>query len=282
MKSGLEILSDVLAERIGLVVDARRRAAIEFRLAPIVMANGMHDLNELAGSIALGQDPPLLGQVVDAMVTNETLFFRDRAPFEMFRSRMLPALLEARSAQRSLRVWSAACSSGQEAYSLAMILDEESRRLNGWRIDLLATDVSGTILKAARAGRYSQFEVQRGLSTNHLLRYFQRDSDNWTISPHLRAMVDFRHANLLSDFKRFGTFDVIFCRNVLMYMDVPRRRDVLKRMAASLPDDGYLVLGAAETIVGLSDEFMPHPEHPSIFIRCPAAQRRSLRLVASA
>jgi chemotaxis protein methyltransferase CheR len=225
-------------------------------------------------------DPALENAVVAAMLTNETFFFRDRAPFEHFRDVMLPALLERRAEQRHIRIWSAACATGQEAYSLAMILDEAARKLAGWRVDILGTDLSDAVVEAARAGLYSQFEVQRGLPIAQLLRYFRRDGDRWRIVEHLRARVRFHAFNLLSDMAPLGRFDVIFCRNVLLYFDVETRRQVLRRLGAALAPDGFVVLGATESAVGAADFFAPDPRHPAICSPCAPAERPTLKVVA--
>jgi len=195
---------------------------------------------------------------------------------------VLPALLEARKDIARIRIWCAACSSGQEPYSLAMILDEEAQRLSGWSVEILATDVSHNVVGAAREGVYTQFEVQRGLPISQLLRYFQQDGERWRINEHLRSHIQFEQFNLLSDFTSLGVFDVIFCRNVLIYFDVPTKRSVLEKMARHLALDGYLFLGAAESVVGLTDSFGPHPEYRSISVpRVLPKSRTSLRLVAS-
>ena len=267
-----------LSERIGLVVDARRRASIESRLAPVLADSGARDLADLTTRLRSGREPELVERTIDAMVTCETLFFRDRHPFEAMRRVVLPELSAARAATRGLRIWSAACATGQEPYSIAMLLDEMSRDFLGWRVDLVASDISQSALAIARAGAYSQFEVQRGLATPLLLRHFRQGAGAWTINEHLRAAVEFRRANLLADFSEFGRFDVILCRNALMYMDVTRRRDILARIARQLAPDGFLILGATETIVGLSDDFVAEPGYAGLFRR--AVETRKLRLVA--
>jgi chemotaxis protein methyltransferase CheR len=216
------------------------------------------------------------------MTTNETFFFRDRVPFDKFRNVMLPQLLAARSAERRLRIWCAACSTGQEPYSLAMLLDEEARRLTGWTIEILATDLSRRAIESAKQGLYSQFEVQRGLPITLLLRYFQRAGDRWQINEFLRSRVSFREFNLLSDYRALGRFDAIFCRNVLIYFDVSSKRDILARLSRTLARDGFLLMGSAETVIGLSDAFVPHEEHPTLFVqKATQRQRPELMLVAS-
>ncbi|MDE2363975.1 MAG: protein-glutamate O-methyltransferase CheR [Hyphomicrobiales bacterium] len=281
MTQAFDELARFLSEQIGHAIDPRRQAAVESRLAPVMSDCGARNLADLVVRLRTGSDPEVASRVIDAMVTCETLFFRDRHPFDAMRSIVLPALRDARSSKRTLRIWSAACATGQEPYSIAMLLDEMSRDFLGWRVDLLASDVSQAALATAAAGRYSQFEVQRGLSTPLLLRHFRQDSGGWCINEHLRGAVQFRRINLLSDFSTQGRFDVVLCRNALMYMDVARRRQILSRFARIVPSDGYLVLGATETIVGLSDEFVAQPGYAGLFRRS-GADRGKLRLVVNA
>lgn len=272
-------LAAFLSERIGLVIDPNKRHAIEARLQPVLAAKGFGRLSELVARLKAGDDLALANRVIDAMVTCETLFFRDRRMFETLRTVLLPRLRDKRREARRLRLWCAACATGQEPYSLAMMLDEFARDFSGWQIDLLASDVSEAAVTAASAGAYTQFEVQRGLSTPLLLRHFHREGDVWRINDHLRARVEFRRANLLDDFGRFGRFDVILCRNALMYMQVERRREILRRLSSALADDGCLILGAAETIVGLSDAFEADSDCAGLFRK--SAPARPLRLVVN-
>jgi chemotaxis protein methyltransferase CheR len=280
MKAVLVTLSEFISQRIGVSVDIRRQSAIESRLAPVLAEYGLKDLRELATRLRAGADAELADRTIDAMVTCETLFFRDRAPFAAMRSLMLPKLREARSGSRMLRIWSAACATGQEPYSLAMMLDEQARNLSGWRVDLIASDISRAALAIATAGCYSQFEVQRGLPTPLLLRHFAKEQDGWRINEHLRASVDFRRVNLTEDFAKLGRFDIILCRNALMYMDVERRCDVLRRLSRQLAPDGYLMLGATETVIGLGVDLVPTPDHIGLFTRAQVDHPK-LRLVAA-
>jgi chemotaxis protein methyltransferase CheR len=216
---------------------------------------------------------------VEAMTTNETFFFRDKIPFEHFRDTMLPALLHARDRDRRIRIWCAAASTGQEPYSLAMAIKElaatdKAGALAGFRIDILATDLCGDVLERARAGTYSQFEVQRGLPIQLLLKYFTQTGDSWQIVPELRSMVQFRTLNLLNDFSPLGKFDIVFCRNVLIYFDQPTKIGVLNRIAQQVADDGYLALGAAETVVGLTDAFKPVADKRGLYAPNLAAKER--------
>jgi chemotaxis protein methyltransferase CheR len=234
-------------------------------LLPIARKAGMVSLGCLVTALRRG-DEALMTAVVESMTTNETFFFRDKVPFENFRAAILPALLAARRMTRCIRIWSAASSSGQEPYSLAMTLKELEDMLAGWRIEIVATDLASGVLQKAQAGIYSQFEVQRGLPIQLLIKYFSKVGDMWQIAPELRAMVKFRQLNLLSDFSSLGAFDLIFCRNVLIYFDQDTKTGVLKRLGRVTATDGYLVLGAAETVVGLTESFRTLPELRGVYV----------------
>jgi chemotaxis protein methyltransferase CheR len=281
MSSDFDTLRQLLSRTSGLSLDAEKAYLAESRLQPIIQRAGLSDLGALVKRLVYGGDPELERDVVDAMTTNETFFFRDRVPFENFRKIILPKLLQSRKEMRQIRIWCAACSTGQEPYSIAMLLDEEAHRLSGWNVDILATDLSRSVIAAAREGVYTQFEMQRGLPISQLLRYFRQDGDRWRINEHLRSRVRFEEFNLLSDYRALGRFDVIFCRNVLIYFDVPTKQNVLNRMAQIVYPDGYLVLGAAETVVGLTDAFMPHEEHRSINVVRAAPLARAPLMLAT-
>jgi chemotaxis protein methyltransferase CheR len=254
----------LLKERSGLVLSADKQYLVESRLLPVARRSGAGGLGELVAKLKQGETP-LTTEVVEAMLTNESLFFRDKVPFEHFRNVVMPALLAARSATKRIRIWSAASSSGQEPYSLAIALKEMGAKLAGWRIDLIATDLSTEVLEKARAGIYSQFEVQRGLPIQLLVRYFSQIGEMWQIAPEIRAMVQYRAFNLLHDYTKLGPFDLVFCRNVLIYFDQSTKVDMLERIAKVIEPDGYLVLGAAETVVGLTDRFRPVPEQRGLY-----------------
>ena len=250
-----DFLRQYLKARSGLVLSADKQYLVESRLLPVVRRAGLANLGELVAALRIAQDAVLMTAVVEAMTTNESFFFRDKVPFDHFRLTVMPALLAARKTSRSIRIWCAAAATGQEPYSLAMCLNEIGPEIAGWRIELLATDLSGEVLEKARSGLYTQFEVQRGLPIQLLIRHFSQSGELWQISPELREMVRYRQLNLLADFTQLGTFDLIFCRNVLIYFDQDTKIDVLNRLARVTAGDGYLVLGAAETVVGLTDRF---------------------------
>jgi chemotaxis protein methyltransferase CheR len=281
MKSDFNTLRELLSRTSGLFLDSDKAYLVESRLQPLIERVGLPDLGGLVKELLSGKNPELERDVVEAMTTNETFFFRDRLPFDNFRKFLLPSLLEARKDVRQIRIWCAACSTGQEPYSLAMLLDEEAHRLSGWSVDILGTDLSRAVIAAAREGVYTQFEMQRGLPISQLLRYFRQESDRWHINEHLRSRVRFEEFNLLSDYRELGRFDVIFCRNVLIYFDVPTKRDVLNRLAQILLPDGYLVLGSAETVVGLTDALVPHEEYRSINVLRGGARASPPLMLAS-
>ena len=252
-----DFLRKCLKERSGLVLSADKQYLVESRLLPVARKAGLANLGELVATLKTPHEHTLMTTVVEAMTTNETFFFRDKTPFEHFRQTIMPALLAARRGTRSIRIWCAATSTGQEPYSLAMCLKEFEREIAGWRIELLATDLSGEVLEKARQGLYTQFEVQRGLPIQLLITHFTQIGELWQIAPNIRAMVRYRQLNLLADFSSLGLFDLIFCRNVLIYFDQDTKTDVLNRLARVTANDGYLILGAAKTVVGLTERFKP-------------------------
>jgi chemotaxis protein methyltransferase CheR len=268
-----DFLRKFLKERSGLVLSADKQYLVESRLLPVARKAGLGGLGELVGVLKRGNAEPLATAVVEAMMTNESFFFRDKTPFENFTSTVLPALLSVRRPSRAIRIWCAAASSGQEPYSLAMALKEMERDIAGWHIELIATDISNEVLEKARQGIYSQFEVQRGLPIQLLIKYFTQVGDMWQIAPQIRAMVKYRQLSLLSDFSHLGTFDLIFCRNVLIYFDQETKTKVFDRLVQVIADDGYLVLGAAETVVGLTDSFKTMPELRGLYAPTPRAGR---------
>jgi chemotaxis protein methyltransferase CheR len=250
-----EIIAELLKERSGLALNKEKAYLLESRLNPVARKWNFSGFDELAQAIRTKGDEALLVDVTEAMTTNESFFFRDQKPFDQFNDMVLPHLLEARAAKRSFRVWSAACSSGQEPYTLAMLLQEHADKLAGWRVEIVATDLSNEILDKAKEGLYSQFEVQRGLPITHLVKYFVQVGDRWQIEDSLRKMIKFQQFNLLGDLSALGKFDVVFCRNVLIYFDTPTKTKVLNGIADLLPADGFLYLGGAETVLGTTDRF---------------------------
>lgn len=256
-QNDFKFLADFLKAESGLVVTEEKTYLVESRLVPVARKRGLADLDELVAKIRAKSDPELNKVVIEAMTTNESFFFRDIKPFESLKSAVLPQLVPARKAAgaKKIRIWSAACSSGQEPYTIAMVLNEEPALLQGLEFEIIGTDLSTEILEKAREGIYTQFEAQRGLPITLLMKYFTQVGEHWQINEKIRNQVDLRPANLLQDIGQFGKFDVIFCRNVLIYFDAPTKTDILGRMRKQMPDDGHLFLGGAETVVGVSDCF---------------------------
>jgi len=277
-----DFLRKLVKERSGLVLSADKQYLVESRLLPVARRAGLTGLSDLVHQLKGANAQALAVEVVEAMMTNESFFLRDKVPFDHFRDTMIPSLIAARAASQRIRIWCAAASTGQEPYSLAMCLKEIAPLVAGWRVDILATDLSNEVLEKAKAGIYSQFEVQRGLPIQMLIKYFTQIGETWQIAPEIRGMVQFRSFNLLNDFAGLGTFDIVFCRNVLIYFDQQTKTGVLDRMARTVERDGYLVLGAAETVVGLTDSFKPVPERRGLYAPNAGARVAAPRLAVVA
>lgn len=261
-----KFFEDLLRKESGLVITTEKMYLLESRLAPILQKNGIPTLEALAQKMRVTKDPALQCAVVEAMTTNETSFFRDNTPFQRLRDDLLPVFLKTRMNQRTLRIWSAACSSGQEPYSIAMLL-KESPAFTGWKIEIMATDLSLDILEQAKAGIYSQFEVQRGMPIQLLIKHFTQHGEKWQVKQELKDMVTFKQANLLANLSHFGMFDIVFCRNVLIYFDVPTKAKVLSSIKEVTKKNGALLLGGAETVIGISDTFKPAPGLKGVYVR---------------
>lgn len=252
-----EMLATLLKQRSGLMLTNDKAYLLETRLMPVARKHGLKDLDQLCSEVRLKKPQKLIEDITEAMTTNESLFFRDSKPFDQFRQLLLPQLLKSRAATKKIRIWSAACSSGQEPYSLAMILKEEQAKLNGWQIEITATDISDEMLDKAQAGIYTQFEVQRGLPIQMLVKYFKQNGDKWHIEPSLKSLISFKPFNLLDHPRGLGKFDIVFCRNVLIYFDHPTKGEVLSNISDVLAKDGVLYLGGAETVLGVTEKFKP-------------------------
>jgi chemotaxis protein methyltransferase CheR len=269
-------LAELLKSRSGLVIGPDKTYLLETRLAPILKREKLRDLKDLAEKLRGRGSDAMARDVVEAMTTNESFFFRDGKPFEHFRTQALPRLLAARLPGTPLRIWSAAASSGQEAYSLAMILTENRATVGERRVEIIGTDIARDQLARARDGVYTQFEVQRGLPVQMLMRYFKREDTGWRIGDSLRAMVQWREWNLLGDLRPLGRFDIVFCRNVLIYFDQPTKTRTLEAIAGQLAPDGMLYLGGAETVLGLTTRFAPLPSERGVYGLCSVAREAVL------
>lgn len=273
------MLAGLLEARTGQKLGKERRWRIGTVLTGLMRERSLRDLDQLIGTMLAGRDSSLADAVVDALLNNETLFFRDRTAFDLLRGAALDRLQRARGAEKRLHIWCAGCSTGQEAYSLAMTFAEAGPRWRDWKISILATDVSGAAIARAREGLYSQFEVQRGLSVLQMMRWFEEaGGTNWQIAPALRGAVQFAVHNLVEPPPHRARFDLILCRNVLLYLTGETRDLVFSRLAEAARADACLMLGAGETVIGSTDAFVPDPEARGLYIRAgatPAACQRA-------
>lgn len=249
-----EFVSQLLRKRAGIVLTGDKMYLLESRLAPLARKEGLPSIDDLITVVRSRRDERLIAQVVDVMTTNETFFFRDKTPFDHLKDAIFPVLAQARRGSR-IRIWCAACSTGQEPYSIAMMLDQNPALTGGVPVEIVATDISDRCLERARQGLFTQFEVQRGLPIQMLMHYFTQQDDHWRISERLRQMVSFRKMNLIEPAYNLGQFDIVFCRNVLIYFDGPTKGAVLDRIASTMNPGGFLLMGAAESIVGISQSF---------------------------
>ena len=248
--SSSRILAGLLEARTGQQLTMSRRWRIETALSALLRDRGIGTLDELITILVMGKEPSLSQEVVEALLNNETYFFRDRAPFDLLARYALPELLQRRAKNRRVRIWSAGCSTGQEVYSLAMLFAEEAEKWRGWTIDILGTDVSTHCIDRARIGTYSQFEVQRGLGINQMIKWFEETSDGWRAAEALRRPLRFQVHNLLEPPPHPGGFDIVLCRNVLLYLSPEKKALAFERLATSMAEDGWLMLGAGETVIG--------------------------------
>jgi chemotaxis protein methyltransferase CheR len=244
----------VVRTESAIVLDAGKEYLVESRLGPLARTAGHPDVSAYVDRARITADTGARDQIVDALTTNETSWFRDGGPYVVLEQEILPILREQRRASRSVRIWSAACSTGQEPYSIAMLM-AETLISEGWRAEIMATDLSPTVLSQATAGRYSQIEINRGLQARRLVTHFSRTGMSFTINENLRRLITFRKMNLATRFPPMGQFDVVFLRNVLIYFSVETRREILKRVREVCRPDGFLILGAAETTLGVDDQW---------------------------
>jgi chemotaxis protein methyltransferase CheR len=253
--SSSRILAGLLEARTGQQLTMNRRWRIETALAGLLRERGIGTLDELITILVMGKEPGLSNAVVEALLNNETYFFRDRQPFDLLSQHALPILRERRGPHRRLKIWSAGCSTGQEVYSLAMLFAENPAAWHGWSVDIVGTDVSSTVVDRARAGLYTQFEVQRGLGIQQTIRWFEEMNDGWRAVEEVRKHVRFQVHNVLEQPPHPGDFDIVLCRNVLLYFTEEKRRMAFERIASALASDGWLMLGAGETVIGQTDKF---------------------------
>jgi chemotaxis protein methyltransferase CheR len=261
-----DLYADLLKKQSGLTLSSDKSYLIDSRLGPVAKAWGFDSLSNMTNALRGLPDPKLIKDIVEAMTTNETSFYRDTRPFEIFKNVVMPYMLKSRASSKRLKIWCAAASSGQEPYSIAMMLKDMAHQMPKWKIEIYATDIDDKILDQASAAKYSQFEVQRGLPVQTLIKYFDEDGDKWALKDEIRNMVKFANFNLLNSMAGMDTFDVVFCRNVLIYFDAPDKTDILQRISQKVTGDGFLFLGGAETVFGLTDTFKPLPNHRGLYI----------------
>ena len=265
--SSSRILAGLLEARTGQQLTMNRRWRIETALSALLRERGIATLDELITILVMGKEPALSNQVVEALLNNETYFFRDRAPFDLLARHALPKLAARRDPGRRIRIWSAGCSTGQEVYSIAMLFAENPDKWRGWTIDVLGSDVSAGVVDRARSGTYTQFEVQRGLGINQMIRWFEECDDGWRAVEPLRKVVRFQVHNLMEAPPHPGDFDIVLCRNVLLYLTPEKRRIAFDRLASALAPDGWLMLGAGETVIGQTERFGADVEARGLYRR---------------
>lgn len=262
-----DLYKDLLKEKSGLALTQDKAYLLDSRLNPVAKKWGYADIPAMT-HVLRGMPPrDLVNDIVEAMTTNETSFFRDIRPFETFKDPVLEYFKNKQGFSKNLRIWCAAASSGQEPYSLAMTLKENQASMPGWRSEIVATDISHEILSQARNGVYTQFEVQRGLPITHLMKYFTQQGDKWAISNDIKQMIKYDYFNLLDSMASLGKFDIIFCRNVLIYFDPPTKKDIMERMYNILNDDGFFFLGGAETVLNITEKFKAVPDCRGLYAK---------------
>ena len=238
-----------------IVLDAGKEYLVVSRLGSLAVSEGCSSLAELVSRLRTAEQPELRRKIVEALTTNETSFFRDLEPFELLRKSIIPALVETRQIAKTLTIWCAACSTGQEPYSIAMMIRENFPQLIDWKIRIIATDLAQEILNKAKTGTFSQLEVNRGLPVNYMVKYFQRNGTEWKIKDEIRNLIDFRELNLIKPWVGIPPCDVIFMRNVLIYFDIPTKKAIFAKVRSQLRSDGYFFLGTAETTLNIDDTF---------------------------
>ena len=263
--SSLRILAGLLEARTGQQLTMSRRWRVETALSSLLRERGIVTLDELITILVMGKEPSLSQRVVEALLNNETYFFRDRLPFDQLSQTALPALALRRRDAKRIRIWSAGCSTGQELYSLAMLFAEDPLRWQGWSIELMGSDVSETVVNRARTGLYTQFEAQRGLGITQMIRWFSESEAGWRVAEALRRTVRFEVHNILEAPPRPGQFDIILCRNVLLYLSGDKKRAAFERLSQALAPDGWLMLGAGETVIGQTEKLVADREWRGLY-----------------
>jgi chemotaxis protein methyltransferase CheR len=265
-------ICDLARREAAIVLESGKEYLVESRLSELAKTTGFAGMTELVAQLRLQHGTgPLMDKVVDSLTTNETLFFRDHHPFDALRKTIMPELIARRADVKRLNIWSAACSTGQEPYSIAMLLLEQFPALKTWDIKILATDISPTVLKRAGEGAYSQIEINRGLPASYLIKYFTKRDQHWLVSARVKERVTFRSMNLIQPWPIMPSLDLVFLRNVMIYFDIPTRKTILERVRTCLAPHGYLILGTAETTVNIDTGFRPVSVGPAVVYSAGAA-----------
>ncbi|MFV9875730.1 MAG: protein-glutamate O-methyltransferase CheR [Rickettsiales endosymbiont of Dermacentor nuttalli] len=260
-----DFIIKLIKKRSGIALSEDKKYLVDSRLLNIVRNLNFSNLRELINKIRVNKDEELITETINAITTNETSFFRDIKPFEQLRTIVMPRLIAMNPEQKQFRIWSAACSTGQEPYSVAMNI-LENKTLFSYKFEIVATDISTAVLEKAKTGTYSQFEVQRGLPITLLIKYFNQNGDAWVLDKKVRSMVTYKHKNLLDDSSNLGMFDIILCRNTLIYFDTDTRNAVLTMLSKQLNPNGVLILGCTENTLGLEQNFVPLKDTVAMYI----------------
>jgi len=267
----VNLISRYIHRVSGILLDQTKAYLIESRLGRLVEEMGLSSYRALYEKVRFDGSKTLERKIIDAITTNETLFFRDASPFQLLQHKILPDLIDRRSGKSSgllpisIRIWSAGCSTGQEVYSIAIVLKELLPDLRKFSIKLLGTDISDSAIAQASYGQYSKFEIERGLPRDKLLKYFNANGNHWKVKDEIRAMATFKKQNLMESFLGLGRFDIIFCRNVAIYFPLEDRKKLFEKIANSLEGDGYLIIGASESLTGICSRFEPKRHLKSVF-----------------
>ena len=246
---------DLIKRKCGIYLEAGKEYLVEARLDDVAKSLGCPSFTDFYRRVKFNSTPDIIERIIEAITTPETSFFRDASPFEALKTYFLPEIAERKKQTKSLRIWSACCSTGQEAYSTAMTIQDIGHLFEGWYVNILGTDISNKVLDIARAASYSQHEISRGLPVTHIPKYLRKDASRWVMNDKIRKMVDFRKLNLFDDFQGLGVFDLVFCRNVLIYFTVSDKKGILERLVQNVDRNGALILGSTETIFGITDVY---------------------------
>lgn len=272
-----DILSTRLKQISGITLARDKTYLLESRLNPVIRKHEIATIDDFAAEIAKSAAGPLVDELIDVMTTNETFFFRDNTPFNNFRESILPKFLESRANKKQIKIWCGAASTGQEPYSLCMILKELGPKVAGWDIPIIGTDLCVEALEKAKAATYTQFEVQRGMPIQMLMKYFTQDGERWKLNDEIKSMVKFGLFNLMNDPKAVGMgFDIVFLRNVLIYFDVETKKKVLEGISKIMPSDGVIFLGGAETVLGVTKAFEPYPDLRGVYRQSQAEAEKEV------